>query len=302
MEQQTQSNLNLADFSAEVAQMPSVTPKRILTHFDYGAIYAARLRKSLENGTSPFLPKDGIVKANGVYNMRTNSLHHGIQQLMLKERQAELGSPSTGFVSLDMIDKARRNGFDCAVKMGEHGFDILVQNPKNKEDTKTIKWFNESQLTKPENLKAFLVQEQKNNAKFKQEWLDKNKPGFTARDASLINPARENHGLIECTAKTPEEYLGQVFAAMSTGNDLKVAPEIADNFAKKTRELLDKKLDFKPEQTDLLAVFKLASKANEYCQAYCRAIYKEQEKRKEKSAPVQKKTRGRDEEYGRALY
>ena len=133
----------------EVKKMPSVSSKRILTHFDYGAIYASKLLKSISEGTSPFLPgEDGILKTNGVYNMRTNSLHHGISQIMLKERQAELGSPTGAFVSFEMVEKAQKAGFDCHVIKGEHGFDIVVQNPDDLKE-ETIKWFNESQIQNP---------------------------------------------------------------------------------------------------------------------------------------------------------
>lgn len=291
-----QSNTTLENFDSEVSKMPSVSSKRVLTHFDYGAIYAAKLKKSLANGTSPLLPKDGILKTNGVYNMRTNSLHRGIQQLMLRERQAELGAPTGAFVSIETIEKARANGYDCAVKKGEHGFDILVQNPDDDKDRKTIRWFNESQVANPENLRAFLTQEQQRNAAEKQIWLDQNHPGKTARDASQKNPGRENTGIMECTAKNPVEYIGQVFAAMSTGNDLKVSQEIADKFVKDTTDLLNK--EFAPGKKDLLAVFKLASKANEYCKESCKAIYKEKEQKAPEQAPAQKKARGRDNGFG----
>ena len=300
----------LENLDSEVAKMPKISSKRILTQFDYGAMFAAKFKKSLENGTSPFLPKDGILKTTGAYNMRTNSLHHGISQLMLRERQAELGAPTGAFVSFETVEKAQKNGFDCAVKKGEHGFDILVQNPNDDKDRKTVKWFNESQIVNPENLRSFLTQEQQRNASERQAWLDQNKPGKNARDASQKNPGRENTGIMECTAKTPEEYLGQVFAAMSTGNDLKVSPEIADNFVKNTKELLEK--EHKPGVKDKLAVFKLASKANEYCKAYCQAIHKEQGKQKaasqgqkapeQKKTPAKNKTRSRDADYGMAIF
>ena len=292
MEQKTTTLENL---DSEVAKMPTISSKRILNHFDYGAIFAAKFKKSLADGTSPFLPKDGIVKASGVYNLRTNQLHRGISQLMLKERQAELGAESGAFVSFDTITKAQKSGCDCGIKHGEHGYDILVRNPEDEKDERVIKWFNESQLVNPENLRKYLAEEMQRNAAEKQAWLDVNRPGKHAKDASTKNPGRENSGLIECTAKTPEEYLGQVFAAMSTGNDLKVSPEIADNFVKKTTEALNK--EYKPKVKDHLAVFKLAGKANELCKAYVQAIHQEKQKSQEKKSPAQSKAPKRQASY-----
>lgn len=73
------------EFEQDVQEMPVVPKKKELTAYDYGSIYAAKLKNSLSNGKSPFLPNEqGLIDLKGTYNMRTNELNHGLTQIMLK--------------------------------------------------------------------------------------------------------------------------------------------------------------------------------------------------------------------------
>ena len=275
----------LANFNSEISKKSSISTKRIWDRFDFGARYAKIFIKSLESGTFPLLPgPDGILNINGAYDMRTNNLHHGISQLMLKIRQAMLNSDSCAFISDETLQKARTHNIDCYVIKGEIGFDIAI--PKA-SDLEVKRWFCESQLTKPENLKIFLAAEQQRNASEKQKWYDKTSPSKTAIDASLKNPNRENTGILECTAKTPEEYLGQVFVAMSTGNALKISKEISDMFIEKTIAYL--KQEHKPGTINKLAIYKLASMANNYCKNYLYEKNKQEQKKLRKQKIIVKR-------------
>ena len=272
------------EFEQDVQEMPAVQNKKELTAYDYGSIYAAKLKNSLNNGTSPFLPNEqGLIDLKGTYNMRTNELNHGITQIMLKERQAELNAPTGAFVTFDTIRKAQQNGIDCAVIKGQHGFDIQVQNPENKEDIRTMKWFNISQITNPENLKSYLDEQmslktQETNAYNKEHnptYKDKKNPAEKVMD-------RPNDKVMKINFKTPEQYFGQVLAAMSTGTKLIVSKEQAEIFKKQTIDALEK--EHSEGKVDRFAIFKLASNANTICVNTVKAI-RENEKAKTKEEP-----------------
>lgn len=272
------------EFEQDVQEMPVVPKKKELTAYDYGSIYAAKLKSSLSNGKSPFLPNEqGLIDLKGTYNMRTNELNHGLSQIMLKERQAELKAPTGAFVTFDTIRNAQQNGIDCAVIKGQHGFDIQVQNPENKEDIRTMKWFNISQIAKPENLKSYLDEQMSLKTQETNTYNKEHNPTFKDKK----NPAekvmdRPNEKIMKINFETPEQYLGQVLAAMSTGTKLVVSKEQAEIFKKQTIDALEKKNS--KGKVDRYAIFKLASNANTICVNTVKAI-RESEKTKTKEDP-----------------
>lgn len=268
----------------EMPVMPVVPKKKELTAYDYGSIFAAKVKNSLRNGKSPFLPNEqGVIDLKGTYNMCTNELNHGITQIMLKERQSELNAPTGAFVTFDTIRKAQQNGIDCAVIKGQHGFDIQVQNPENKEDIRTMKWFNISQIANPENLKSYLDEQmslktQETNAYNKEHnptFKDKKNPAEKVMD-------RPNDKVMKINFETPEQYFGQVLAAMSTGTKLIVSKEQAEIFKKQTIDALEN--EHTKGKIDRFAIFKLASNANTICVNTVKAI-RESEKTKTKEDP-----------------
>lgn len=272
------------EFEQDVQEMPAVQKKKELAAYDYGSIYAAKVKNSLNNGTSPFLPNEqGLIDLKGTYNMRTNELNHGLTQIMLKERQAELNAPTGAFVTFDTIRKAQQNGIDCAVIKGQHGFDIQVQNPKKKEDIRTMKWFNISQIANPENLKSYLDEQMKLETEKTNAYNKEHNPTFKDKK----NPAekvmdRPNDKVMKINFETPEQYFGQVLAAMSTGTKLIVSKEQAEIFKKQTIDALEK--EHAEGKVDRFAIFKLASNANTICVNTVKVI-RENEKAKTKDEP-----------------
>ena len=265
-----EQKVNLEQFEAGIASMPEVKRKKTMNAFDYGAIYQAKFRKSLENGTSPFLPKNGKVDLVGVYNMRTNELHRGITQIMLQEVKAELGVSTGGFVSAEVVQNARKQGVQTGMKQGSHGFDILVEN-KEKTEKQVIKWFHESQIDGVENLKTHLEQKMRKSAKDRQAFIVKKYPGGTARDASLAQTDRPNTKKMVCSAKSPDQYLGQILAGISTGTALLVSPETEALFKEKTMKILTR--EHKPGVKDKMGLLKLAASANTICKGTVKKMY-----------------------------
>lgn len=259
--------------------------------------YKKQLETSILDGTSPFLPnKDGFVDLKGAYNMRDNKLHHGLTQLMLKERQVELGAPTGAFVSLDTVLKAQKEGnVDCHIRKGEHGFDIQVKNSKT-DETKTIKWFNISQIVNPENLKTYLDEQMAKRTQETNEYNKQNHPDWEeAKNPALKDMERPNENVLRANFVYPEEYLGQVFAAMSTGTKLMVSPKQEEHFKKTLIDSLNKKLE--NGDPDVFAIFKIASKANEICKKT--VVHLNKDKNKEVNKEVKKTKEKEDPSFSR---
>ena len=268
-----------SEFEQDVQSMPTVPKKREPSSLDFGSIYAAKIKNSLINGSSPFLPNDqGLIDLKATYNMHTNKLNRGITQIMLKERQSELNAPTGAFVTFDTIREAQLSGVDCYVIKGQHGFDIQVQNPENKEDIRTMKWFNICQIVNPEKLKVYLDEQMKLRTQKTNDYNKEHNPSFKEKkNPAEKNMNRPNDKVMKINFESPEEYLGQILAAMSTGTKLVVTKEQAELFKKTTIEALER--ERKDGKIDRLAIFKIASKANTICVNTVKAL-KEYEKNK----------------------
>lgn len=275
------------DFAKEVQEMPKAPPAH-QNDLDYGEAYGNMIKSSLANGTSPFLPNEqGLVDLKGTYNMRTNDLHRGLTQIMLLERQAQLGSPSGAFVTSDTVRKAQENGANCSIKKGEAGFAIEVQNPDKKSDIRTMEWFNISQINNPESLQQFLNQQMNTRTQETNEYNKNNKPTYYEKKSPAQKVMdRPNQKTMRINFSTPEEYIGQVLAAISTGTKLVVTPQQAENFKNATIETLNR--EHKEGSIDKYAIFKMASKANNICKNTVRMLKENERKQrqKEKEDPV----------------
>jgi len=244
---------SLEEFEQTILEMPAGAVRKELTIYDYGVMNTNKLKYSILNGTSPLLPKEGFIDLKGAYDIRTNTLHSGISQIMLLERQFELEAPTGAFVSFNAIREAQINRVDCAVRKGEHGFDILVQKSLN--DITIEKWFNISQIVNLENLKKF---------------LDDRKNLELDTVSSKRKQKQSNTKIRKINFTSPETYIGQVLAAISTGTKLLVTPEQEKTFKESLINYLNR--EHKIGKKDKLAIFKLASKANTSCQNTIKGI------------------------------
>ena len=174
--------------------------------------------------------------------------------------KAELGV-STGGCFCRSRTKCTKTRCSNRIKQGSRGFDILVEN-KEKTEKQVIKWFHESQIDGVENLKTHLEQKMRESAKDRQAFIDKKYPGGTARDASLVQTDRPNTKVMICSAKSPDQYLGQILAGISTGTALLVSPETEALFKEKTMKILTR--EHKPGVKDKMGLLKLAASANKY--------------------------------------
>ena len=105
---------NFEDGLKQSSPMPllNVDRKR-KTGYDYLEELSNKLIASIKDGTSPLLPNaEGFVDLKPAYNFANNKVQSGLTQVMLLEKMKELGSPSNGFITFDMLKKAQDAGVD----------------------------------------------------------------------------------------------------------------------------------------------------------------------------------------------
>jgi len=239
----------------------------------FSALYGHVFRMSLENGKSPFLPDaNNIIDFYPAYNIRRNQMIDGVSQIILKEKQSELGFPSAAFVSARSVSKAQKAGIDCAVKKNETGVDIPVSS--SEEGTEIIRWFNIGQIQNPENLINYFNKKIEIDRMQRQTYLNRNRPGSFAVKPSLpFNRPKNEIRVFNGNNRSPAEYIAQVLSASMNGIRLEVDKATADKFVKDTSSLLT--ADYAPGRMNKFALFDLAKKVTAYEKLYSTAIIAE---------------------------
>lgn len=227
------NTVSFSDFSNTLIQKAQLETRKSLANS--GEVLGKKLIHSLENGTSPLLPNsDGIVYVKPVWNITSGKICRNITLLALLERQAELKTNETAFVTYNSIYRANKKGIKTAKREGELGLNITgVSNGL----LKTSRWFNLSQLT---NSKALL------------DFCGKQ---FTLEKKSSIP--------LYCNAQNHIDYLAQALAAITTNTPLVVNKEQKEAFVHDAVLNLSK---------NRLAVYHMANKAWKKAERYIASI------------------------------
>lgn len=272
--QATSSAVTVDEFTEQVAKMPSVRGEKSI--FDYASFIKKDVMNSLADGTSPFLPNEkGIIDCRPTWRMNNKEVNRGLTQLVLKTAQAKNGWETGEFVSLDSMSTARKNAkeagrpINCAIKKGEHGVQVPVRDDKTGK-TNVMVYFNAAQLENPDALREWYSEKMTESRDRRQAIIDRDYGGKTkAYDENLRDPGRASEGVMQMndtvTRKSWKDgamfYLAQVFAGMSTGNDVLVAdPKAVEIF----KTGIDKA---KP-----IELVKLCNGASSLCKEYTKSI------------------------------
>lgn len=276
--------------------------------YDYFLALGDSLSKSLASGKSPFLPgKDGFVDLQPVYNINSNKKASGLTQIVLLTKAAELGAPTSGFVTFETVRKAQEAGVECRIAKGSKGVVIPVVD---ENDWRQIKfkntWFNMSQIENSENLVAFCKEKMTEQYRKDVQYIKEHYPNSDFKEKK--NPAeyvmsKPNEKTMPLNEKTeePYQYLAQVLNAVNSGRKLFVAPEQAENFRRKAVALLNS--EYEPGKRDVFAVNKICNAAEHLYRTNKRHL---QEYYQKKDSPSRKnafenKPAHKDISYGREI-
>ena len=250
---------------------------------------------AMTNGTLSCLPnKDGYADTTPVTNITNGTFYHGINMLLLKEHQKENGYSTAEYLTFDAIQKANTKldlpfKETIKIKKGEKAFTISFKDIATNEP-KTVKIFNIEQTTDPQKIKdyvAVIKYERKENQKaYFEEQNIKYKPYGKSQQEFTI----------ECTSSEPAKYLGQYFAAVSSGAQFKVKPEIATEFVKNMNEKIFERNPEKPSINNpegTINPFNLniiGFNANKECKEFLKEVAetRKMEKKQEKKEMKQK--------------
>lgn len=295
---------NFEDGLKQSSPMPllNVDRKR-KTGYDYLEELSNKLIASIKDGTSPLLPNaEGFVDLNPAYNFANNKVQSGLTQVMLLEKMKELGSPSNGFITFDMLKKAQDAGVDCKLMKGSKGVVIpIFEKGKIKEVDVKNNWFNLSQIENADALVAFYKEKMTEQWKKDVAYINEKHPDSDyaeKKNPAEKNMAKENKNIIPLNDKTTEafQYIAQVINAMNTGRKLFVTPEQAAAF--KTKAIQELTAEYEPGKRDLLAIKNITDKASYMFSKSQENLKKYQEKNNEQKIEKKPRTREPSHELG----
>lgn len=295
---------NFEDGLKQSSPMPllNVDRKR-KTGYDYLEELSNKLIASIKDGTSPLLPNaEGFVDLKPAYNFANNKVQSGLTQVMLLEKMKELGSPSNGFITFDMLKKAQDAGVDCKLMKGSKGVVIpIFEKGKIKEVDVKNNWFNLSQIENADALVAFYKEKMTEQWKKDVAYINEKHPDSDyaeKKNPAEKNMAKENKNIIPLNDKTTEafQYIAQVINAMNTGRKLFVTPEQAAAF--KTKAIQELTAEYEPGKRDLLAIKNITDKASYMFSKSQENLKKYQEKNNEQKIEKKPRTREPSHELG----
>ena len=295
---------NFEDGLKQSSPMPllNVDRKR-KSGYDYLEELSNKLIASIKDGTSPLLPNaEGFVDLNPAYNFANNKVQSGLTQVMLLEKMKELGSPSNGFITFDMLKKAQDAGVDCKLMKGSKGVVIpIFEKGKIKEVDVKNNWFNLSQIENADALVAFYKEKMTEQWKKDVAYINEKHPDSDyaeKKNPAEKNMAKENKNIIPLNDKTTEafQYIAQVINAMNTGRKLFVTPEQAAAF--KTKAIQELTAEYEPGKRDLLAIKNITDKASYMFSKSQENLKKYQEKNNEQKIEKKPRTREPSHELG----
>lgn len=235
--------VNFETFENEVKSMPYLQKPQAY----YNAVYVSKFRQAMNDGNSPYLPdQDGMIRPGGAYKLLENKFYNGATQLILRQQQAELGSPTGEFITTSQLKKAREDGVDVSIAEGEHPLYLEFKMELDPEP-KRYGFVNVSQLTNPDAIRDYAKNQMTVSYATRKENYDKILP-IDRKYSEPVNRADIDMGfdageVRKCNAKTAVEYFANILAASKTGITLKVTPEQVDL----VRKDLDKVLSHDPE-------------------------------------------------------
>ena len=297
---------NFEDGVKTASPMPLSGLKKTKSSYDYFRELGDKVLASLENGTSPLLPnKDGFVDLQPAYNINSNEKAEGLTQIMLLTKAAELGVPSNGFVTFEILQKAQKAGVECKLAKGSKGVVIPVVDPKNWGEIKFKNtWFNISQVENSENLIAYCKQKMTEQYQKDVAYINEKHPN--SEYAAKKNPAdrvmeKANEKVIPLNEKTAEpfQYIAQVLNAVQSGRKLFVTPEQAEAF--KSAAVAKLSAEIEPGKPDLLAIKKICDPAERLYLKSKENLQKYYEKKKDVEQSAAKKPRTRGPSYERGM-
>lgn len=295
---------NFEDGLKQSSPMPllNVDRKR-KSGYDYLEELSNKLIASIKDGTSPLLPNaEGFVDLKPAYNFANNKVQSGLTQVMLLEKMKELGSPSNGFITFDMLKKAQDAGVDCKLMKGSKGVVIpIFEKGKIKEVDVKNNWFNLSQIENADALVAFYKEKMTEQWKKDVAYINEKHPDSDyaeKKNPAEKNMAKENKNIIPLNDKTTEafQYIAQVINAMNTGRKLFVTPEQAAAF--KTKAIQELTAEYEPGKRDLLAIKNITDKASYMFSKSQENLKKFQEKNNEQKIEKKPRTREPSHELG----
>jgi len=249
-------------------------------------------RKVVLNGlttqTLSCLPgADGFADTQPAVNLVQGTYYHGINMLDLKDHQKKNGFPTAEYVSDQQLKDAKKDFPDLSPKQGENGISIHWERKNNetgKYEKESVYLFNIAQTTNPEAVKEYAAHKQQEET---QKYVDDMKAKYPGWEPKEPKP-KELGTIINCSSTQPEIYLGQYFAAVSTGGKFKVTPEQAAEFTKNMETALQKTVVINgKERDDLLVLPKINREANQNCKDLVRLFNINEEKQQYKDQQQQ---------------
>jgi hypothetical protein len=180
--------------------------------------------ESLMSGSLSCLPdRNGFTDTSPVFNIFDGTPYNGLTFLLLKKHQRDNGFPTAEYLTSEQIDGAKKDNPDVSIIKGTKGVSLCVsvKDPETgKWNDKNVTLFNAVQIFNSNKINKF------------PDYLSQYKP----------------KGFFYCIDSSPEEYLGQYFAAVSMNRLFRVIPEQANEFSEKMKErLLEKTIRVKKD-------------------------------------------------------
>ncbi|MDE5898993.1 MAG: hypothetical protein K2H09_07010 [Treponemataceae bacterium] len=171
---------------------------------------AKLIRDGIENGTAPFLPRDGQISAQLVYNANTGYILNAKDLIPVQLERAAKGYESNAVGTKNTMDSAK-----TAIKPGEKGV-----------------WYNFKGKDGEFHHAAYFFAEQTEH------------PGRFAEFAQqkLRQPQNLAGETIKIESSEAGEYLASYIAACKSGARLEVSPEIAQQFRQNMIAVCDNEL------------------------------------------------------------
>jgi len=278
---------SMSDLSEDLAEEKNLSPKELA--FQNTVYHRNMIAAALKKGTCPCLPgKDGYADTTPAINLDNHNFYRGETLLYLKNHQKENGFPTAEYLTQAQIEKANKDAPNLSgiyVIKGQKGVSIHQDewnDETGKWDTKHMRLFNVAQLKSPKNF---------------NKWLDdKRLEYFQSQHGTKIQPPEPGQKAkgpeIVCESSDPVKYLGQYFAAVSTGRPFKASKETAQEFSKNMGDRLYAKTGVSPKTgepvTDPFSLSKLCREANKYCKEFKNELRQEQ-KQEQKQEQSQKR-------------
>lgn len=231
---------------------------------------------ALEKGSLCCLPDaSGYADTSRARNIVSNTNYKGVSLLLVKQHAKENGFPTNDYVTFEGVSSMNEKlnlSWNDRMKVIKDSKGVSISYSKETENPDGTK------SREPEHVRLFNVAQLENSAKAhdydvitKHERTEYVKKQVEA-EGKNFSPRSSNKEVadIVCSSTKAEEYLGQYFAAVSSGAKFKVSPEQASAFKKNFYDsiyLQNEKGKINPFNLNVIC-----TKANAYCKDYLRNL------------------------------